>query len=85
MANGYANSWIINTEEICGAENSKCVQNPDGTYDFEMVVEFWPQRLFYLGLFISGATLFGCVGYLSYDYAKSRRKKKKKFLKSKSS
>ena len=71
--NGYANSWIINTEEICGVENSKCVQNPDGSYNFEMVIEFWPQRFFYLGLGISSITLLACLGYLGYNW---RRKKK---------
>jgi len=45
----------------------------NGSYDFEMVVEFWPQRLFYVGLFISGITLLCCVGYLGYDWRKRRK------------
>jgi hypothetical protein len=92
MANGYANSWVIDTNLICQS-NSKlknqisnikmgdrglsgdCVQNPDGSYDFEMVVEFWPQRLFYVGLAISLSTLLGCVIYLAYDHRKWKKKK----------
>ncbi|MFH1048210.1 MAG: ATP-binding protein [Patescibacteria group bacterium] len=73
-ANGYANSWWIDVEEICGNQHTpadghpslegNCIQNADGSYDFEMVVEFWPQRLFYIGLAISGLTLLGCLSYL---------------------
>ncbi|MBU2028780.1 SAP domain-containing protein, partial [Patescibacteria group bacterium] len=83
MVNGYANSWIINTDELCNnpsykvesynVESGYCVKNADGSYDFEMVVEFWPQRLFYVGVGISGTTLLLCLAYLGYDYY--RRKK----------
>jgi len=76
MANGYANSWIINITEICETTPDKCIKNPDGTYDLELVIEFWPQRLFYLGLIISGTTLLCCIGYLVYDWRKGRRKGK---------
>lgn len=79
IANGYANSWWVDVEEVCKTENNKvesfCVRNPDGTYSFELIIEFWPQRLFYLGLLISGITLLGCLGYLGYNW----RRKKIKF------
>ena len=32
-----------------------------------------PQRIFYLGLFISGGTLFFCLVYLLYGWRKSRK------------
>jgi len=80
MANGYANSWWIDLKKVCKVESDKvkgfCLKNPDGTYDFELIVEFWPQRLFYWGLLISGMTLFGCFGYLGYDWRRKRRKNK---------
>jgi hypothetical protein len=66
LANGYANSWIINPAKLCRQDN-KCIKNKDGSYDFEIVVEFWPQRLFYIGLMISGITLLTFIGYLIYD------------------
>ncbi len=75
-ANGYANSWVIDTNQVCAGGNIKCIRNPDGTYDFEMVVEFWPQRLFYIGLAISLSTLLACIGYLVYDWKKRRKQKK---------
>lgn len=43
--NTFANSWIIDTNVLCKNSNANCVINPDGSYDFELVLEFWPQRL----------------------------------------
>jgi hypothetical protein len=82
MANGYANSWIIDTNKVCEAQseklpsdNSFCTKNSDGSYDFEIVVEFWPQRLYYLGLIISGTTLVLCLGYFGWVFVKRRKEK----------
>lgn len=80
MANGYANSWIIDSENICETENSKCVKNSDGTYNMELVVEFWPQRLFYIGAIISGATLLACIMYLLYNFIKEKKLINKKII-----
>ncbi|MDZ4225269.1 MAG: hypothetical protein U1C49_00320 [Candidatus Andersenbacteria bacterium] len=63
--NSFLNGWYVDTNELCVRQNL-CRQNADGSYDMDMVIEFWPQRWFYLGLIISGATLVGCLGYLSY-------------------
>jgi hypothetical protein len=79
MVNGYANSWIVDTDEICGIKdknnknNQFCIKNIDGSYDFQVVIEYWPQRLFYVGLFISGTTLLGCLVYLGWDFVKRRK------------
>jgi len=60
LVNGYANSWYITPEDVGGKEN------------YELIVEFWPQRLFYFGLGISGLTLLGCLGCLGYKFARKR-------------
>jgi hypothetical protein len=62
----FLNAWHIDVDKYC-RENNLCVKNMDGSYDIEMVVEFFPQRWFYLGLLISGTTLFGCLLYLGYE------------------
>ncbi|MFQ5444486.1 MAG: hypothetical protein ACE5EK_07710, partial [Nitrospinales bacterium] len=59
QVNGYANSWWFDldilqklppaTEESAGFYQI----NPDGSIDFEVIIEFWPQRLLYVGLAIS--------------------------------
>ncbi|KKQ35143.1 MAG: hypothetical protein US50_C0024G0012 [Candidatus Nomurabacteria bacterium GW2011_GWB1_37_5] len=67
----YSNVWTIDTNKMCGpdsltneADTIKCIKNSDGSYDFEVVIEFWPQRLFYLGLIISGTSLIGLLVYV---------------------
>lgn len=71
-ANGYANSWIIDPVEIC-RDNNKCIKNDDGSYDIEFVIEFWPQRLVYIGLAVAGIGLFGSMIYLAFCWLKNRR------------
>ncbi|MDP2947693.1 MAG: hypothetical protein Q8N88_06285 [Nanoarchaeota archaeon] len=73
-ANGYANSWLIDLDNI--KKTGNYTQNPDGSIDFELVIEFWPQRLFYLGLGISGTTLLLCLGYLVYNWGIRKKKLK---------
>jgi hypothetical protein len=70
--NGFLNGWYVDTEKVC-QNNGACTKNPDGTYDIEMVIEFFPQRWFYLGLLISGTTLISCLGYLTYDFIRRRK------------
>ena len=74
---GFLNAWYVDTSTLCAAPNASCTKNADGSYDIEMVIEFWPQRWFYLGLLISGATLASCLGYLGYDFYKRRKLKVK--------
>src|SRR3990167_2669871 len=76
MTNGYANSCVLNTDKICNEHGQAvCIKNTNGTYDFEIVVEFWPQRLFYGGLLISGATLAISLVYLAGNLVKRRKGK----------
>ena len=61
--NGYANGWLIDTEELC-ADSEICKKNKDGSFDIELVMEFWPQQIFYIGLVITGVTLFLLIFFL---------------------
>ncbi|KKQ46232.1 MAG: hypothetical protein US63_C0004G0007 [Candidatus Moranbacteria bacterium GW2011_GWC2_37_8] len=72
VANGYANGWMVDTDLICGG-NEKCFKNVDGTYDFEFVIEFWPQRLLYIGAGISTVTIVGCLIFLGKGWIKKRK------------
>jgi hypothetical protein len=62
LVNGYANAWYIDPKEI-GEEN------------FTITLYFRPQSYFYLGLFISGLTLIGCIGYLFWSWWKVKEQK----------
>lgn len=78
----FLNGWYVDTEKLCKSSNREtkngCIKNSDGSYDIEIVIEFFPQRWFYLGLLISSITLISCLGYLAYDFRKNRRLKKSK-------
>ena len=63
--NGYANAWRVDPKLFCEDKNA-CLKNPDGSLDFDLVVEYIPQRLFYLGSIISVVVLLGSVGYLTF-------------------
>src|SRR5258706_3398692 len=52
VVNGYANSWNVDLAKTCSQANI-CLKNQDGSYDLELIVEFWPQKLFYLSLIAS--------------------------------
>lgn len=71
IANSYANAWRVDINEI--KRTGKYIENADGSIDFELIVEFWPQRLFYIGLLISLTTLLGSLAYLGYDWRKKHK------------
>jgi len=62
LVNGYANGWYIEPGKLGLGEN------------FTLVIYFWPQSLFYLGLGISGLTLILCLIYLVYGWRKRRKR-----------
>ena len=80
-ANGYANSWMIDPDSFKGA--GTYIVNQDGSANFSFTIEFWPQRLFYLGLSISGVTMLLCLMYLVFNWRKKHSVKRTKQRKSK--
>lgn len=73
VVNGYANAWIISSENVCDKSPESCVRNADNTKDLSLVVEFWPQRIFYFSLLISTLTLIGVLAYLAYNRKKMHK------------
>jgi hypothetical protein len=61
VANGYANSWYIYPQDTEGKE------------DYEIIIEYGPQKLFYVFLGIFSVTLLGCFGYLINGFVVKRR------------
>jgi hypothetical protein len=68
--NTFANSWWIETNlirqlsEPNKLETSYYLVNADGSIDFEIVLEFWPQRLFYMGGIFSAIVFCFCITFL---------------------
>jgi hypothetical protein len=60
IVNGYSNAWIVNNKI-------------NGSY--KIILEFKPQKKFYITLFISWATFISCLGYLVVDFVRNRRSK----------
>ena len=58
LVNSYANGWYIEPDKL-GLNK-----------DFTLVIYFWPQSLFYLGLGISGLTFLSCIVYLLWPKKK---------------
>ncbi len=84
QANGYANSWWMDLDllkKLPAVKDQKSgwyQLHPDGSVDFELVIEFWPQRLFYLGILISGIVVTACAGYLFFRGVSSLARRPKK-------
>jgi len=61
VANGYANSWYIEPSDVGYSDK------------YELIVEFWPQRICFIATIISGLAVILSVACLIYIYKKSRR------------
>jgi len=75
IGNGYANTWSINSNELCASSPKSCTQNSDGTFDFELTMEFWQQRVFLPGVAFS---TLGGVLIVSYIFASTRFNRRNK-------
>lgn len=60
LVNGYANAWYLTPKDLDGKNQSK------------FIVEYVPQRLFYLGQIISVVAFFFCIVYSLYRYIKNK-------------
>jgi len=61
LVNGYANAWQMNPQDLNGSQND------------DLIVEYFPQRFFYIGLFISGMILVICLFYLTLSLIKTKK------------
>jgi len=68
--NTFANAWIIDTDTLC--KQISCIKNKNGTYDMELILEFWPQKLKNMTYVISIGTasmlLFAYLVNIIYRY-----------------
>jgi hypothetical protein len=78
--NGYLNGWYIDSALVCRAAGESCTKNEDGTYSMDLTIAFTPQRLFSVGLWVTGVTLLACIVYLVIAASIKRRQKKRKEL-----
>ena len=71
-ANTFANSWFFDLQGVQGLSRTLhnqvgyYIRNPDGSVNFEVVIEYWPQRLLYLAYVISAFSIFLCLAAVIY-------------------
>lgn len=76
VVNGYANGWWVPIGQFEIKNEKLKIENIENKpEEFEIVLEFVPQRLFEVGVLISGLTLLGCVAYLLGTKIKRLRRK----------
>lgn len=65
--NNTMSAWYIDPGKLCKQANENCARQSDGSYDFDMTIEFLPQRSFYVGGIISLVAAVGGGAYYLYD------------------
>jgi hypothetical protein len=66
MVNGYANGWYVPVGQKTEVRGKRLEEEGEITGDFQIVLEYKPQRLFEIGVLISGVTFVSCIGYLCF-------------------
>lgn len=61
--NGFANAWMMDSEKFCDLFPNACFVNSKGIREIEIVLEYWPQRLFVLGLMMAMAFIVLLIVY----------------------
>jgi hypothetical protein len=70
IANGFANGWMLDPENVCKEPNA-CIRGVDGKLTMDLVIEFMPQRVYNIGGVVTLTTLFLLFG--AAVFALSRR------------
>lgn len=73
--NGLMNGWYLDPSAICAQAQASCTVRPDGSYDIRLVMEFAPQRWFYIGCLISLITAAGVATFVVFDIRRAKQQK----------
>jgi hypothetical protein len=69
--NNTMNGWYVDPVELC--RQGGCQAHADSGYDFAVVMEFEPQRQFYMGAVMSSLTLVGGTVYFVCSHRRDRK------------
>jgi len=70
LVNGYANAWWVDVGRL---KAQGVGPKADSSDEFEIVLEFKPQRLFEIGIMISALTFLGCIVFLLATFLRRRK------------
>lgn len=71
-ANGYANAWLVDPLSICKDQKIKCKEQ-EGRYEFELILEFTPQRIYNLLLVLAIGVVLSAFSILVILNLKKQR------------
>jgi len=72
LVNYYANAWVIDADLVKRSSPASMVQNGDGSFDLEMIVEFSPQRVFYFSLILTLLSLLVVIFLMLREWLSKR-------------
>jgi hypothetical protein len=65
--NNTMNGYYLDPETMCKNLPTGCIKNDDGSYNISLVMNFAPQKWFYVGCLISLVTGLFAIGFIVYD------------------
>lgn len=68
--NTSMNGWYVDAADLC--REGGCHKNPDGSYAFDVIIEYTPQKWFVIGGFLSAIAWMVCISYIVHDIRKER-------------
>jgi hypothetical protein len=63
MVNDYSNGWVLSLNDYC-LQSGNCKKESAGQYSARIVIQFMPQKLYYIGISISTTVTLICLLYL---------------------
>lgn len=75
VVNQFANGWVVNSETLCAENKNICENNADGTYNFKLIVSYWPQKIMDIFVFIAYLQVGIFAGWLGVEYWKKYARK----------
>ncbi len=75
MSNGYSNTWFISKQYLADNFSNNLNLNSDGSYDIEVTIESYPQKLYYIGLIISLVSFILITIYLAQKQDKDEHER----------
>lgn len=74
IVNGYANGWMIPGHILENRRKRPGIKSPNmsQSQEFQIIIEYIPQRFFETGLILSIITLLACIGYIGLDLKRKR-------------
>ena len=72
--NTLSTGWMIEPDKLEETQPKKITKNPDGSYDFELIIYHNHQKIFVISKLLAAITILVAFGYLFYILLSKRKK-----------